>query len=322
MTLAFHAAVRACTTAGALPDAGDRALELQRDASADPPRLVDAEPLEPGTFAARSVGDDDGERVAAFLDGRQESRVAAHAGLTPIVWGQVGAVIRRRVDRRLTTWPGGLRRHAGLWAPRTALPDAVWARLAEAAPVVDLSADASTGAVHPFAWTDQAYHAVQEAREELERTLADAWVAAPEGMLYVDGAIPKADRVARAATVLGVVKSHRSLYVAPEALGVLATLRPGERSSAFRVTSARRTAVASWYARLHDPRGRAPLFGLVRLEAALLDGEAQEAFTVRADRLTRLVLAERAPLALPDARWAVMAYGIRDCEEVLRATMG
>ena len=40
------------------------------------------------------------------------------------------------------------------------------------------------------------------------------------------------------------------------------------------------------------------------------------------DRLTRMVLAEAAPLALPDPRWPVMAYGIRDCEEVLRAVMG
>jgi hypothetical protein len=31
------------------------------------------------------------------------------------------------------------------------------------------------------------------------------------------------------------------------------------------------------------------------------------------------VLAEASPLALPDARWDVMSYPVRDCEEFLRA---
>jgi hypothetical protein len=31
------------------------------------------------------------------------------------------------------------------------------------------------------------------------------------------------------------------------------------------------------------------------------------------------MLAERAPLALPDARWDTMTYGVRSVEEMLRA---
>ena len=42
----------------------------------------------------------------------------------------------------------------------------------------------------------------------------------------------------------------------------------------------------------------------------------------RADEVSRWVLAERAPVALPDKRWSTMAYGIRDCEEYLRAVSG
>jgi hypothetical protein len=34
------------------------------------------------------------------------------------------------------------------------------------------------------------------------------------------------------------------------------------------------------------------------------------------------VLAERAPVSLPDKRWSTMVYGIRDCEEYLRALAG
>jgi hypothetical protein len=41
--------------------------------------------------------------------------------------------------------------------------------------------------------------------------------------------------------------------------------------------------------------------------------------TERADEVSRWVLAETAPLSLPDGRWDKMAYGIRDCEEFLKA---
>ena len=39
----------------------------------------------------------------------------------------------------------------------------------------------------------------------------------------------------------------------------------------------------------------------------------------RADEISRWILAEKTPLALPDGRWDKMSYGVRDCEEFLRA---
>jgi hypothetical protein len=39
----------------------------------------------------------------------------------------------------------------------------------------------------------------------------------------------------------------------------------------------------------------------------------------RAAEFSRWVLAEALPLAVPDSRWDKMVYGIRDCEEFLRA---
>jgi len=47
---------------------------------------------------------------------------------------------------------------------------------------------------------------------------------------------------------------------------------------------------------------------------------AQELLAV-ADELSRWLLAETAPLALPDPRWHVLLYPIRDCEQFLRARM-
>jgi hypothetical protein len=75
-----------------------------------------------------------------------------------------------------------------------------------------------------------------------------------------------------------------------------------------------RQQVISWYLRLHDPRGHDALFGLVRIEAC-----AGGDVAARANEISRWVLAEAAPLSLPDARWDRMAYGIRDCEQFLRA---
>ena len=37
--------------------------------------------------------------------------------------------------------------------------------------------------------------------------------------------------------------------------------------------------------------------------------------------MSRWIIAEVSPLSLPDARWDKMVYGVRDCEEFLRAVM-
>jgi hypothetical protein len=93
-----------------------------------------------------------------------------------------------------------------------------------------------------------------------------------------------------------------------------------ERSSVFLVTSPKRTSVASWYLRIRDPRGRDPMWGLVRVEVAAPEGPTAE-ITRRADEASRWILAEATPVALPDSRWDKMVYGVRDCEEFLRAVV-
>ena len=46
---------------------------------------------------------------------------------------------------------------------------------------------------------------------------------------------------------------------------------------------------------------------------------AADATPERADLVSRWVMAEATPLALPDPRWDTLVYGVRDCEEYLRA---
>jgi hypothetical protein len=70
----------------------------------------------------------------------------------------------------------------------------------------------------------------------------------------------------------------------------------------------------SWYLRLRGGEGRDPLWGLVRVEVA-----ERERASDRANEISRWIMAETTPLSLPDGRWDKLAYGIRDCEEFLRA---
>ena len=75
-----------------------------------------------------------------------------------------------------------------------------------------------------------------------------------------------------------------------------------------------------WAARLPSGEARRhwaakDLFhGLVRIEVAETSDPAD-----RANLVSRWVLAERVPLAAPDARWDRMAYGVRAVEQALGA---
>ena len=135
-----------------------------------------------------------------------------------------------------------------------------------------------------------------------------------EAPLFVDGGISRSARVSASSCAIGVIKSHRTLYVEGDALRIVMGLRRGERSSIFRVSPRSRHSVLSWYLRLREAEGHDPMWGLVRVEAADCERPAE-----RADEVSRWIIAETSPLALPDGRWDKMSYGIRDCEEFLRA---
>lgn len=298
-----------------------RALELSTLGAQDAPRLIAATLLEDRALGAHRV-DEDGPtqpRFAAFLDGTQTSRVLAHVDSIPIVHGVVAAVIRHRLERRMRTWDAP-RIGRALYAPLRLL-SATWLEaLGDVGlPVVDTLAHGEPESTHPYALQDAAIHAVQAAREAAERDLAEAWCVRGGGELFVDGAISGSEAVATSEGVIGVVKSHRTLYADGDALRCVLRLRRGERTSVFRVTSPKRTPVASWYLRVRDATGRDPMWGLVRVEVAERTVSATRPRARRADEVSRWVLAEALPLSVPDARWDKMVYGIRDCEEFLRA---
>ena len=307
--------------ASILPDArapeGEPTLELASSGSSQPARLISATIIEGHELRARRVFDPPEVGFAAFLDGTQESRVAVYLPSgAPIVWGTVAAVIRDRRNKRLYTW-----RHAvdsKLYASRSIVSATFWDQVnALGYSVCDTGdAEGTNGdAEHPFAMRDTAKHRVQADRELLEQSLAMEWCRSDDRPILVDGPISGAEPVAKSKCAVGVIKSHRTLYASGDALRTVFALGCGERSSVFLVTSPKRTSVGSWYLRIRDPRGHDPMWGLVRVEVAADERDISE----RADQVSRWILAEASPVSLPDSRWDKMVYGIRDCEEFLRA---
>lgn len=299
--------------------AGESVLEFASSGN-DAPRLISATLLEPGALRARPVIAPPAAAFLGFLDGTQRSEIISHVGATPIVLGRAAAVIRARRERRLQTWRVPLL-ETRVYAPRTALTPVAWEALtlASAGQLEDTSAASEGQALHPFALRDAAVHLVQSHREALEQRLAEQWCGEVFEPLFIDGGISGSERVAVSPYTVGVVKSHRTLYAEGDALRTVLQLARGERSSVFRITSPKRTTVASWYLRLRAPEGHDPMWGLVRVEIAHPTPEKVDAIGDRADEVSSWILAEATPLALPDARWDKMVYGIRDCEEFLRA---
>jgi hypothetical protein len=163
-------------------------------------------------------------------------------------------------------------------------------------------------------------------RETAERRLAAEWCASESDWLWIDGGIAGNLAIDERAPAFGVVKSHNTLYGDPVAVHDVLALRFGDRSPAFLVGHRPRRAVASWYLRIHEADSD-PLHGLVRVEIApptLRDNVPVDvlAFTQRIDELSAWILAERAPLSLPDRRWDTLTYGVYACEQYLKSIVG
>jgi hypothetical protein len=301
-------------------------LEL-RSTGPDQPRLVDSHVVEGHAMRAVRVDGDPVVGFAAFLDGTQRSEVLCYPEGLPVVHGTVAAVVRARQNRRMRTWATGPIVRPSVYAPFALIGDEARAAIeglrAGGVVVVDTTEGgwAPDQGPHPASLLERAMSMVQRDRERAEQELAERWCAKDGGTLFIDGGISGTDRIAGAACVAGVVKSHRTLHVPADGVSALTRLARAERSSAFVVASTRRAPVLSWYLRLRDPAGRDPFFGLVRVEAAYgADMRADpRRVSERAEEVSRWVLAEASPLALPDGRWDKMVYGVRDCEEFLRA---
>lgn len=272
----------------------------------DEARIVPAEVIEP-PLTARKVGSPEPlPGPVAFLDGVQRCEVLAYAGAMPLLGAEVAAAVRERNGRDLRTVLSERRR---LLIGR---PEAL-ALVAGAAAEVPTVALATDEPPHPLRDLELARAAVDHARGEVERSAGDSYRRRADHWLVVDGSLAESPGWARDLRMIGVVKSHASLPFGGDDLLTYLELPVGHRSSVFQPASRRHAPVYAWGLRLWDWTGKDLFFGLVRVEAAPVPETL-----VLADRISRWLLAERAPLSA-DMRWDRLLYGIYGVEEYLRA---
>lgn len=299
---------------------------LYGGAYTEPPTLRQAELVEGSTVRAIRVMTPPAVTFGAFLDGAQQVRILSHCNGVPILLGTVSAAVRVRRNRRLTAWghraPEVRRR---LYMPFCHLKGVVElsdGAMIEGFEIVDTTTLDKNGEMsrHPGALRAVALERIRRDREHLEQQLAEAWCTREHDPICVDGPIGGSDAVASSVQAVGMIKSHQTLHVEGDALTTVMRLACGERSSVFRVGGRNRTSAWSWYLRVRDPKGHDAMFGLVRVEVSgAIAGSLAESAGDRADRVSSWILAESSPLALPDPRWDTMLYGVRECEEFLRA---
>jgi hypothetical protein len=161
---------------------------------------------------------------------------------------------------------------------------------------------------------EQLWIAIQNKMAEVEHVVAEqARVDHPGALLLVDG--PLRGRGHLVDTV-GLVKTHQRAYLQGAPAGVLAALRPGERTPAFTIGSA--FPRHSWYVRLPGG-GRAPLAGVLRCECST--DVAPDALVRLADATTAL-LPRYASAPHKDSRAPQNLYPIAGLERELRRRLG
>jgi len=296
--------------AGAVPAAFVPAASGGRS---DVEEIAGAELVEEERVAVHAVAPGGGPATVSFLDGIQRWAVVGYDGVVPIVRGYVAAAARRRgADRRLRVAREAARELAV--APLALLRAGVRRALEESgAAVIDLGAEA---AGQPGRLLVAAQQAVNAERVRVETEVAEAVAArlGAEEWLVVDGLLSESAKLAGHPRALGVIKSHSAQYFEGADLQTALTCPGGTRTSVFRPRGRARHEVYSWYLRLWPWEGNDLLFGLLRIEA-----RAHASTVATATGVSSWLLAERAPLATPDARFDRLLYPIHDVETYLRS---
>jgi hypothetical protein len=169
----------------------------------------------------------------------------------------------------------------------------------------------------PAQTLDMLRREVHRARSGLERRLGEQITKRLESAdwLVVDGQLAVSAALAKHPRAIGVIKSHGAQFLSGRHLERALTVPAEHRTSVFRVSGGHgRTEVDSWYLRLWPWEGRDLHYGLIRVEAARNPDPG-----TRAPEVSGWLLAERSPLAAPDARFDRLLYPIHDVEAYLRS---
>ena len=297
------------TPASFLPD---QSLGRQHDPDDETPAL-DVEMVENGDLKASPVAPRPAPEAVSFLDGIQQWKVIGYDGVQPLAVAYVAAAVRRRSGRRLTTTAWAAR--TLVIAPAQALAGERRGAL-EAAGLEVLPVDMDS-ITQPAQALEALRREVHRARAAVERKLGEQAAQAldREAWLVVDGQLAVSAALAKHPRAVGVIKSHGAQFLSGRHLERALTIGAEHRTSVFRVRGGHgRTEVDSWYLRLWPWEGRDLHYGLLRIEVAQGPDSG-----FRAPEVSGWLLAERAPLAAPDARFDRLLYPIHDVEAYLRS---
>ena len=292
-----------------LPDAS-----LGRIDDPDEITAVTVELVEGDELTVRPVPAGPPPGVVYFLDGIQQWQVIGHDGVSPIAIAHVAAAARRRGADRHPRTSDAVDRTLIIAQLEGMSDERRRALAASGYEVVGLPAEAVG---QPGVVLEAARREVVRARASLEKGLAEqvAGRLREDEWLVVDGQLAVSPRLARHPRALGVIKSHGAQFLDGRHLERALTVPALHRTGLFRVVGGHgRTAVESWYVRLWPWEGHDLFYGLLRVEA-----RAHPETVGRADAITGWLLAERAPLATPDARFDRLLYPIHQVEEYLKA---
>jgi hypothetical protein len=132
--------------------------------------------------------------------------------------------------------------------------------------------------------------------------------------LVVDGTLTESPLWAADPRMVAVSRSHATLPFDGADLERFLRLPLAHRTSVYAPETRSVTPVREWGLRLWPWEGKDVLHGLVRVEVAPENGTPGGA-----DSISRRILAERAPLSMPDDRWDRLLYGIHSVQRYLRA---
>ncbi len=243
----------------------------------------------------------------AYLDGIQRSEIIAYDGSAPILAAEIAAAVRERQGRRLYTIVEARRMLAiGRPSALAAAGDAICELQAVLLPEDEPP--------HPLRDLVNAGHALDQARGALELSVGDSYRARSDGWLVLDGSLSVSPRWATDTRMVAISKSHSTLPFDGADLEQYLRLPLGHRSSVYAPATRSLAPVRAWGLRLWPWEGKDLLHGLIRVEVA----PANET-TVRANEISRWILADRAPVSAPDRRWDRLLYGIYSVEQYLKA---
>ena len=293
-------ASRGVTPASWIPEASQGRME---EAQIRPARLIEGATLQ--SIPVGAVEPWPGP--VAFLDGTQRIEMVAHAGTAPLVIATISAAVRERVDRRLRTVA---RKSRALVVGR----EEALHRAGDALEDLERITLPDDGPVHPIRDLLSVRRTVDRERGRLEVQISREYDLPDDGWLIVDGSLSDSPDWSSSSRTLGIARSHSVLPFEGADLELYLRLPAGHRSSVFAPTKSQVAPVYSWALRLWPWEGQDLFHGLIRVEAS----PAKETL-VEADRISRFLMAERAPLSAPDARWDRLLYGFRTVEELLKA---